>query len=351
MNDADTTRELTDPTDVTSTVAGPGRLASSSRPAPSRFSMRLLLERYLLVGVWIALVILLGLTQPDSFLTSTAIQVIFGASAVYVVLGLAAMCTTLVGEIDLAVPFIMGLAATSVPVLVSKMGFSVLAACAVALVLSAVAGLINGLLIVKVGVDAFIVTLASGTILLGLAGGMSHQVPVSGLPPEFSQVAISKFIGLPAFTWYGFILAIVGAYVLAFTPLGRDIAFVGANREVSRLAGIRVDTVRLFAYVLGSLLAGIAGVLLVAQLGGFEASTSGSYLLPTFAVLFLSAAVVRPGRFTPIGLLIAVYFIATGNLGIQLFGYSGWPQQLFYGGSLVAAVTAVHIVRRKSSTF
>ena len=314
------------------------------------WSLRTFGERYLLAIVWLAMAVFFAVSKPASFLQTATIHSIFTSGDVYVFLGLAALITSVVGELDLSVAFIMGLSATVVPVLVSQIGLNVWLASLVALVVAVLAGLLNAVIIVVLRVDSLIATLGTGTVLLGIANGISNNNSVGGLPQSFALIATFDVLGLPAAFWYGVVLAAGIAYFLAFTPLGRHMAFVGSNREVARLAGIRVDRIRFGTYLAGALVAGIAGVLLAAQLGGFQAAAAATYLLPTFAILFLSAAVVRPGRFNPIGVLIAAYFIATGTLGLQLFGFSYWTAQVFYGCSLVIAVALVTLVRRKTTS-
>ena len=122
--------------------------------------------------------------------------------------------------------------------------------------------------------------------------------------------------------------------------------FVGSNREVSRLAGIRVNRIRFGAFVMSGFLCGVGGVVIAAGLGGFDPSSSVTYLLPTFSAVFLGTAVVQPGRFNPIGTLAGVYFLATGILGLQELGYAGWISDVFYGAALIIAVTLSTVVRR-----
>jgi ribose transport system permease protein len=315
-----------------------------------RFVARRTFERYLLVGVWILLAGFFSVTKPTSFLHFTTAQAIFGNSSIYVFLGLAALCTSVVGEIDLSVAFIMGLSATLVPLLVSQHGVNVILASVIAVIVGGLCGVANAIIIVRLKVNALIATLGLGTVLLGLAEAISHQNAVSGLSTTFSKFAVYNILGLPLAFWYGIVLAAVIAYALSYTPLGRHVAFVGSNREVARLAGIRVNRIRFGAYTAGGLVAGLSGVLLASQLGGFQSSSAQSYLLPTFAVVFLSAAVIRPGRFNAIGVVIGAYFISTGTLGLELFGYTGPAEQMLYGGALVAAVTVVTMVQRQSTS-
>ena len=114
--------------------------------------------------------------------------------------------------------------------------------------------------------------------------------------------------------WYGVVLVVVSGYVMAATPLGRRILFVGANREVARLAGIPVTRIRVGAWLTSSLLCGLAGVISAAGLGGFNATSAREYFLPVFASVFLGTVAVVPGRFNPVGMFLAVYFLITGDL-------------------------------------
>ena len=133
------------------------------------------------------------------------------------------------------------------------------------------------------------------------------------------------------------------------TPLGRHILFVGANREVARLAGIPVTYVRVGAWLTSALLCGVAGVITAAGLGGFNATSAREYFLPAFASVFLGTIAIVPGRFNPLGMFVAVYFLITGIFGLQLLGYQGWVTDVFYGGVLVAAVAASTLVQRRTS--
>jgi ribose transport system permease protein len=123
--------------------------------------------------------------------------------------------------------------------------------------------------------------------------------------------------------------------------------FVGANREVSRLAGIRVGRLRFGSFTAAGLIAGIGGVISSAATGGFDPTVSQSYLLPIFAATFLGTAILEPGKFSPLGTLLAVYFLATGILGLELLGAASWVSSVFYGGVLVIAVTISTVLHRK----
>jgi ribose transport system permease protein len=306
-------------------------------------------SRFAVIGVWIALAVLFAALRPDTFMTSGSFKVIFGSQAALVFLTASLLCTIVVGEfVDMSVASNFGLSAILLTVLNVDHGWNVWVASLAALVVSAAIGALNGWLVVKVGVNTIVVTLGMGTFLLGIALWLSDLMPVSGLPPDFKDIALQPVLGLPISFFYGLALMLGFAYVLHFTPLGRNMRFVGESREVSRLAGVRVTRLRIGAFTTAGLIAGMGGVLSAAATGGFDPNVSQSYLLPIFAATFLGTAILQPGRFNPIGTLIAVYFLATGVLGLQLLGATSWVTSVFYGGVLVAAVTISTVLRDRS---
>jgi ribose transport system permease protein len=307
-------------------------------------------ERFAIVGVWVLLIVVYALAEPGQFLTTGTFQTIFSSQQALVFLTAALLCTICVGEfVDLSVPSILGLSAVLVPVLNVQHGWNVWLASAVALAVAVLAGAVNGWLVVYLGVNTIVVTLGMATLLLGVALWVTHLTAVSGLSSGFSKIALQSVGGLPVSFFEGAALMLVFAYLLAATPLGRNMRFVGANREVSRLAGVRVPRIRFGAFVFAGLICGVGGVLSTAATGGFDPTVSQSYLLPTFASTFLGTAIIQPGRFNPLGTFVAVYFLATGILGLQLLGVAGWVADVFYGGVLVAAVTISTLLRTRSA--
>ncbi|WP_167132565.1 ABC transporter permease [Paramicrobacterium chengjingii] len=339
-------------TDATKTEAPDPYTGAILRTTPKRTladRFEWISARFSVIGVWLLLAILYAVLVPDTFLTVGAARTIFGSQQALVFLSAALLCTIIVGEfVDMSVASNFGLAATLVTVLNVNDGVNVWVAALVAIAASTIVGLVNAVLIVKVGVNTIVVTLGMGTFLLGIGLWQTNLMPVSGLPATFAQIANFNIGGLPVSFFIGLLLMLGFAYVLSFTPLGRNMRFVGENREVSRLAGVRVTRVRVGAFVAAGVIAGVGGVLSAAATGGFDMASSQSYLLPMFAATFLGTAVLLPGRFNPIGTLIAIYFLATGVLGLQLLGGSSWVSNVFYGGVLVIAVTLSTLLNKRS---
>jgi ribose transport system permease protein len=304
--------------------------------------------RTAIIWIWVAMIVVYALTEHSQFFRLSVFQTIFSSQQALIFLTLGLLCTMCVGEyVDLSVCSVLGLTATMIPVLVVNHGWNVVAASVVSLLAAVAAGAFNGALVVYLGVNVIVVTLGSGTLLLGLTLWMSNLGEVVGLSSSFAAIDEHSIGGLPISFYYGVILVLIFTYILGWTPLGRRMRFVGASPEVARLSGIRVNRIRFGSFVMAGLLCGLGGMLATAGIGGFDPNSSQTYLLPTFATVMLGTAVIQPGRFNPIGTFVAIYFLATGILGIELLGAAGWVSDVFYGGALVVAVTIATLIARR----
>lgn len=328
-----------------------GEAVPTAAPVITRqpWSLIDIVRRFAVVGIWVVLAAAFAVATP-LFLHQGTAQIIFGANGQLVFLCMAALCPLCVGEFDFSIASVMGLSGTATAVMYTNNHWNVAVAALFALLLAIVAGVFNGVVVVILGVDPIITTLAMATLLEGVALWMTNLTAVSGLPDSFGNIATQHALGLPLFFWYGVALTLIFAYILHGTPLGRHMTFVGANREVARLAGVRVNRIRFGGFVFAGLLSGLAGVLLAANIGGYDPSSSAESLLPALAATFLGTAIVLPGRLNPVGAWIAVFFLETGIVGLQLLGLTGWISDVFFGGSLVVAVmVSTFLLRRRGA--
>lgn len=305
-------------------------------------------ERLALPAAWLALVIVYAITVPDTFLTWDNASNILGSQAVLFVLAIAAMLPSVTGDFDLSLGGIMGLTAMLAGVLNTKHGVGIATACLIGLVVAVLAGFLNGFFVVKCDTNALIVTLGMGTVFTGLIYWLAGSNTIVGIDVSLSRWTFTnKLLGIPVEFYYGLVIMLVVYYIAEFTPLGLRALFVGQSRDVARLSGIRVSRMRIGGFVLGGLVAGIAGVLFLGTTGSADPTASGPYLLPAYAAVFLGATSIKPGRFNALGTGIAVYFLATGVNGLQLLGADNYVQQLFYGAALVVAVVLSRQLGRK----
>ena len=303
-------------------------------------------SRYGLLVTWILLIAVFSLARPDIFLSRANFANIFGSQATLVMLTIGMIIPMTVGEFDVSMAGLLSACLMLIGVLNGHQGWPIGGVILMAFVLALAVGLINALIVVRIGVNSLVATLGMGTLLMGAAYGISG-VSIIGLSSTLMTIARTKLFGIQLAFYYGLLLTLALWYVQRFTPLGRNLYFTGANREVARLSGVQVDRLRGGSLIASSLIAALAAVILAGVLGSADPNAGAGYLLPPFAAAFLGATAITPGRFNPWGAFIAVCFLVTGIVGLQILGFSGWIEQVFYGGALVLAVVLSRIAAEK----
>lgn len=303
-------------------------------------------RRFGLLGIWVLMIGLFGILRPDEFLSTGTASAVLSSQAALLVLALGLVPTLTSNTLDLSAPATLGLADTLLGELNVVHHWPLWASIAAVLGCGALVGVVNALFIVGFGVDPIVVTLGAGTLLGGAALGI-NIVPTAGISSWLVNLTRYPVLGLQLVFYLALVLALITWYFTSFTPAGRHLFFVGAGPDVARLTGIGVARYRTAALVYGSVVASIAGVLLVGTLGSSDPTIGPTYLLPVFASVFLGATTITPGRFNAWGTVAAVYFLTTGVTGLELLGLSGWVNQVFYGAALILAATFSRVVTRR----
>jgi ribose transport system permease protein len=302
-----------------------------------------IVEKYAVLVVW-AVTIGFFSWRSDAFGSTSTVKLILSTQTVILIATLGVMVSLAVQEFDLSIGSVVGFGGCLVAVLDGVHGWAPGPAILATVAVCAVFGALNAALSVLLGIPSIIVTLGTGTLLTGITLGVTDSKVVTGISVKTVRFMTDPFLfGIPAPFYLGLLLCLVAWFVLQHTPLGRRMIFIAENREVARLAGLRVTLIRAGALVATAVLGGLAGIVLAGTNGAANPQAGSYYLLPTFAAAFLGSTTIVPGRFNAWGSFVAVYFLTTGITGLQYLGYAGWPEQVFYGGSLVAAVTLSHI--------
>ena len=303
-------------------------------------------SRYGLLAIWMLLIVVFSLARPEIFLSRANFANILGSQATLVMLTVGMIIPMTVGEFDISMAGLVSACLMLTGVLNVQYAWPIGGVVAVTFLFALAVGVINAVIVVRVGVNSLVATLGMGTLLMGAAYGISG-VSIIGLSQTLMMVSRTKVLGIQLAFYYGLLLTFALWYVQRFTPLGRNMYFTGANREVARLSGVQVDRLRAGSLIASSLIAAVAAVILAGVLGSADPNAASGYLLPPFAAAFLGATAITPGRFNPWGAFIAVYFLITGIVGLQILGLSGWIEQVFYGGALVLAVVLSRIAAEK----
>jgi len=307
---------------------------------------RALLYRYAVVIALAVLVIGFSLAAPTTFLTLGNLRTIINSQGVLLILALGLTAPLISGDFDLSIGATLGFCGVLVAAFVGTLGWGGAPAILATFVAAFVVGTVNGWLVVGLGINAFIATLATSTVLAGLTLYVTDGTILTTVPVELQTFAQARLpglqIGMPAVV--AFVLVVVLWYVYEHTPVGRHLFFVGEGREVARLVGLPVARLRFGAFVASAGMSGLAGILLAGELGGLSPSVGPTLLLPAYAAAFLGATTIKPGRFNALGTLVALYLLVVGVTGLELLGVSSWVEQVFNGVALAIAVAFARLV-------
>jgi len=306
---------------------------------------------YGLVLLMVLLIVLFSVLLPDTFPTMLNVRAILSDKSIIALLSLAAMVPMAAGRIDLTVGY--GIVLWHILAISLQTLFDVPwpLAVVIVLLLGALVGFFNGVLVEVAKIDSFIATLGTGTILYALAlwhtGGRQM---VGMLPDGFYAINGTFVFGLPITAYYLFIIAITLWLVLEYTPIGRFLYAIGANPRAAELNGIPTRRFVVGAFVTSGTMTALAGVLLASKLRIGQASVGLEFLLPALVGAFLGSTTIKPGRVNVWGTIVGVAILAVGISGIQQFGGSFWVEPMFNGVTLLVAIgIAGYAQRRKGA--
>jgi ribose transport system permease protein len=309
-----------------------------------------LIPVYGLVLLTIFLIVLFSILLPKTFPTMLNLRAILSDKSIIALLSLAAMVPMAAGRIDLTVGYgivIWHILAISLQTLY---GVPWPLAVVIVLLLGALTGFFNGLLVEIAKIDSFIATLGTGTILYALAlwhtGGRQM---VGVLPDGFYAINGTFVMGLPITAYYILFITIAMWLILEYTPIGRYLYAIGANPRAAELNGIPTRKFVVGAFVTSGLMTALAGVLLASKLRIGQASVGLEFLLPALVGAFLGSTTIKPGRVNVWGTIVGVAILAVGISGIQQFGGSFWVEPMFNGVTLLVAIGIAGYAQRKRS--
>jgi len=322
---------------------------AGAHPAGRHRRLSELVATYGLIIVFVLVMVIFGALRPNTFFSTININTILVGQSVTAMLALAEMIPLATRQFDLSVGFHLGMAQVLVVGFQVQQGLPWPVAAAVILVIGALVGAVNGVLVTRFRIDSFIATMGVGTLLYGISNWYSggQQIVGSDLPDSFTNLtAIYHHIPLPAL--YVALAAIVLWVVSERLPVGRNLYVIGASPRAAELVGIRVDRHVLAAFAMSGFLSALAGIMLGSILQTGTPSVGPEYLLPAFAATLLGATAIHPGRVNVLGTLLAVLILAFSFSGVQQLGAAFYVQYFFNGGILIIAVgLSVYAARRR----
>ncbi len=289
---------------------------------------------------------------PPSFSGAGNLETIARQTAIA---GAAALGMTLVmiaGGIDLSVGSVVALTTVVIAWLLQCTGVGPVWAALAGIAAGVVCGLLSGLLVTRLGVVPFIVTLGMMLVVRGVAKALAHEQKIDApitwlgdllatLPPE------RKALLVPPGVWLVLLLAVAVAGLLRYTRLGRHIFAVGSNEQTARLCGVAVSRVKLIVYTLGGAFFGLAGLMLFSRLTVGDPTAAVGLELDVIAAVVIGGGSLSGGEGSVLGSLIGALIMSVIRSGCSQMGLDNWVQEVVTGAIIVVAVALDRLRHRR----
>jgi len=327
---------------------------ASASPAPADIvvttSERILrfMGRYGTLIVLAVVIVGFSIIERSAFLSVGNFQNVLVQSAIGMLIALGLTMVLAVGEFDMSIGFVASLAGMLTAQHFAGGFVNNVFALLIVLLAGALVGLVNGLVVAKLGVNALVGTLGVGSLVVGVNYLLTEGTPIL-LDPE-AKGLLQLYLGsLWIFRWPIVILAVVAAIMWLIqnrSTLGLEIQAVGGNRVAAQLSGIKVHRVVITAFIMCGVLAAASGFLITANIGSGQVTGGDGYLLQSFAACFLGSAALRDGEFHVVGTVIGVFTLQVVANGLAIHGVSASGDYLAQGALLIIAVGMSTAARR-----
>ena len=313
-----------------------------SRPAPRRartLLAALAASRPLTLLILIALLSAYMIIRfPQNFPTPYNISAVLLNAAQNGILVVGMMLLMIAGMFDLSIGSTLALAGVTSGVLIAQAGWAPAPAALAGVAIGAVAGLLNGLIVTRLGINALIATLATMTIYRG-GTQLVASTGVAPISDAFALIGQSTFLGLQTPFWAMLVVVVLSAWAVAKTRFFRQYYFVGGNERAAKLSGIHVPRLVLLGFIFMGALAGLAGVLGAARLNAAVVSAGIGVELGVITAAVLGGASLKGGEGTILGGVLGVIFIALVQNALIINSVSVFWQNIIIGAVLLLAVS------------
>jgi len=304
------------------------------------------------LGIVAVLLVIWGifiLFAPLTFLSPQIYQAFMSSTPFFAMIALPLTLIVIAAEMDLSFPSVMTLGMTSFALTYTHTGNIGLAFVA-CLVTGVLAGLLNGIIVVKIGIPALVATIGTqffyrGLVLVINGGNGTSLVPIKDT--LLYDLLVGRQLGIPSQMVWTILIAIMVWIFLNRTRAGAHIYLVGDNIESSRLMGINVDQRKILSFAIVGLAAAFAGLVASLEINYYWPTLGEGYLLQTLASVFLGGTSVFGGTGTIFGTFIAAFIIGAINAGIVAVGLGGFWTQVIYGLIILVSVALQTVLGRR----
>jgi ribose transport system permease protein len=302
---------------------------------------------FTLVAVAVVGFVVLAGTTHGNLLHGGTLRAVFQYLAVPILIGLAQMVVLGVGQMNLSVGVLTGFCSMVSAWLMVQVGLPAWLAIIAGVLTGAAVGLVNGVVVVLTRINGFIVTLASMTIIDGLRYGVHGTATYQGYSHYLVSLGQGSTLGVPNAFLAAVIVAALVAVFFRRAALGRKLLASGGNPLAARLSGISNDRSIVVAHMLSGLLAGVAGVVVVALSGSVNASIGDDLLLPSFAAPIIGGVALTGGVVSVVGTCLAAFIVRLVDVAQAQYSLDPSWVDLIVGAVVLGAVLLTQIRARE----
>lgn len=306
-----------------------------------------LVRTYSLYLAFVAIFVTFSLLN-ENFLSMNNVLNIVVQSSIIAIIAVGQTMVVLTSGIDLSVGSVVGMVGIAMGLMMVA-GLPIPLVVIGGLLIGALVGLINGLIISYGQVPAFIATLGMMGIARGLGLAFNSGSPVAGFPLAFEKIAVTDVFGIPIFALYTLGIYLVMYVVLERTKFGRYIYAVGGNRDAARLSGVKVKKIEYLVYLFAGLFAGLGSVLLTARLNYAAPLAGNGYELDTIAAVVIGGTALSGGQGKILGTLLGALMLGILRNGLTILNVSSYYQQIIIGTVIIIAIFADKFNERQTN--
>ena len=302
------------------------------------------LRKWLPLATLAALILVIGIAQPSFLQPSTLIE-LASDTAVLFILATGVTFVIMLGGIDLSIQSMASLASVIVALSVARLGYG---SFLLAVVIGAIAGLLSGIVHVRLKIPSFIATLAMGGVLFSSALVLSKErsITLDEAGRAYQAWITGQAFGLPNVIFVGLLVLAIAHVLQAHTRFGRYSAAIGAGEPAAYASGVKVGRQKIFAFVLSAAFAALAGVVLAGRLASGSPTLAAELLLPSIAAVVVGGTAITGGVGSVWRTLVGALIISVVRIGMTFLGVNIFAQNIVFGAVLIGAV-AVTIDRTK----
>lgn len=319
-----------------------------AKPIKKTADFSVIWQKYSTLGILLLLLIILAVLRPSYFFRPDTITQILSQSSVNILIALGEFFAILIAGIDLSVGSVVALSGMCAAKLMVA-GVPPLAAVALGILIGAMLGLINGLLVNATGLHPFIITLGTQAIFRGLTLILSDSSAVFGFPAGFSRAMAQRFFYIPVVALIALAVALVLSFLTVQTKMGRNIYALGGNRESAWYSGINIKLHTLAVFIISGLCSGIGGIVLLGRVGSAEPAAATGFETYAIAAAIIGGTSFFGGKGKIFGVVMGGLIIGVINFGMNLLSVSSTLQQVVMGALIIGSVTLDRFVAGKKA--